>query len=470
MNSDPTQPATASNRIVYTIAFTNFVMPFMFSGAGVALPAMSRELAMGGATLGLFETLYLGLVAALILPAGRLADTGDKTSFFLLGVGGFTLATLGLGLANSVPLVLFSRIAQGVSAALIGATNMAILAESVPRNRLGRAMGLNIGAVYIGLSAGPFVAGVVTTYLGWRWVYLVSAILSGVATVVANKGLLRKWHRPELVFDWPGALLSGGGLVLLIAGSAVVGTSPLGWLLVLAGCLALYLFLRVEKTSPSPLLDVVLLVGRPILLRALLVQILTYAGAFGVSFLFSLYLQEAHGWTPEKTGRILMISPVLMALGAPFAGRLADRFRPQLLAAIGVSFIFAGTLAAWQVGRLDSLSLLVISLVMHGLGFALFSSPNMAVIMSSVSKERTGMASALAAQMRSLGMVFSMMMITVFLAINLGAEGLSAGSAVAGLKITMEWSLGFVGLLSLLALLTAWRDGLPRPGSPGSKV
>lgn len=77
-------------RIVYTIAFTNFVMPFMFSGAGVALPAMSRDLGMSGATIGLFETLYLGTVAALILPAGRLADAGDKKSFFLMGIAGFT--------------------------------------------------------------------------------------------------------------------------------------------------------------------------------------------------------------------------------------------------------------------------------------------------------------------------------------------------------------------------------------------
>jgi MFS family permease len=229
MNSNNIQNTMDSNRIVFTIAFTNFVMPFMFSGAGVALPAMSRDLAMGGATLGLFETLYLGIVAALILPAGRLADAGDKATFFLLGIGGFALATLGLGLSQSIPLVLLSRVAQGITAALVGATNMAILAEVVPRKSLGRAMGINIGAVYVGLSAGPFTAGLVTTLLGWRWVYLIAAGLSVLATLFAMEGLKRKWRHPELIFDWPGTITSALGLILLIAGSAAAGKSPIGW-------------------------------------------------------------------------------------------------------------------------------------------------------------------------------------------------------------------------------------------------
>lgn len=459
--SDPleTTSTSSTNRIVFTIAFTNFVMPFMFSGASVALPAMSRDLTMGGASLGLFETLYLGTVAALILPAGRLADAGDKNSFFLLGVAGFTLATFGLGFSQSVPLVLLSRIAQGISASLVGATNMAILAETVPRHGLGRAMGLNIGAVYVGLSAGPFAAGLLTTFLGWRWMYLISAILSVAATFLAMQGLRRQWRPPKLLFDWPGTFLSASGLILLIAGSAILGQSSYGWLMVGAGILVLILFVRVEKTSPSPLVAVGVLKERPILLRALCVQLLTYAGAFGTSFLFSLYLQEIWKWTPEKAGRILMISPVLMALLAPVAGGMADRIRPQLLAASGVSLIFIGTVAAWLMPQMESLPLLIFSLIMHGIGFALFSSPNMTVIMSNAPRQHTAMTSAMSAQMRSLGMVFSMMLITVFLVYNLGSSGLAAESAVTGLLHTMSSALGLISLLSLLALLTAWRDG-----------
>ena len=136
------------------MAFTNFAMPFMFAGVGVALPAIGREMAMSGAALGLFETLYLGTATALMLPAGRISDAGDKNSLFTLGVALFTATTLALAVLPSVPLLLTFRVLQGVCVALVAATNMAILTENVPRERLGRAMGLNIGAVYVGLAAG----------------------------------------------------------------------------------------------------------------------------------------------------------------------------------------------------------------------------------------------------------------------------------------------------------------------------
>ena len=159
-----TRDHSDSSAVVWTVAFTNFALPFMFAGVGVALPAIGREMAMSGAALGLFETLYLGTVTALLLPAGRVSDAGDKNSLF----------TLGLAVLPSVPLLLAFRVLQGLCVALVAATNMAILTESVPRERLGRAMGLNVGAVYVGLAAGPFVAGVITTGLGWRWMFVIS--------------------------------------------------------------------------------------------------------------------------------------------------------------------------------------------------------------------------------------------------------------------------------------------------------
>jgi MFS family permease len=456
-------PSKHTGRIIFTIAFTNFALPFMFSGVSVTLPAMSRDLVMGGATLGLFETLYLGLATALILPAGRLADAGDKVSFFCWGVAGFSFSTLCLGLATSVPLVLAARIAQGLTVAFVGATNMAILAEAVPRERLGRAMGLNIGAVYLGLSAGPFTAGLVTTLLGWRWVYLISALFSSTAFFLAMQGLPRRWRKPVLIFDWPGMILSAGGLLLLTAGSASVGETRLGWLLIVGGISALVWFVRVEKASASPLVAVDLLREKPPLLRALTVQLLTYAGAFGTSFLFGLYMQVVWHWTPEKAGRVLMISPVLMALLAPIAGRLTDRIRPQSLAAIGVSLIMTGTLTAWLVPFTGSFALLILFLVCHGVGFAMFSTPNMTVIMSTTPRERGSMASALASQMRSLGMVSSMMLITIFLALHLGADGLVGEGAVNGLLASMRGALGLISLLALIAVFTVWRDVRPAP-------
>ena len=199
----------------------------------------------------------------------------------------------------------------------------------------------------------------------------------------------------------------------------------------------------------------------PALGRTLGLQYLTYAGAFGTSFLFSLYLQEARGWTASEAGRLLMISPILMALLTPFSGRLTDRMRPQLLAALGVTLIVVGTVAAALLRANGPLALIVASLALHGVGFALFSTPNMTLIMGGAPRARTSMASALAAQMRTLGMVSSMTLITVFLAILLGTAGLGDHS-LAGFLAAMRGSLAAISGLALVALVMAWRDA-PAP-------
>ncbi|MCG6923829.1 MAG: MFS transporter [Acidobacteria bacterium] len=457
---------SGSTAVVWSVAFTNFAMPFMASGVGVALPAIGREMGMSGAALGLFETLYLGTATALLLPAGRVSDAGDKNSLFTLGLSGFTAITLTLAVLPSVSLLLTFRVLQGACAALVAATNMAILTESVPRERLGRAMGLNVGAVYAGLAAGPFTAGAITTALGWRAVFALGGLLSVVAAGMSAATLPRRWVWPRLRFDWPGAVTSGAGLMLLIVGSATVGDSSLGWWLATGGVTLLAAFIGIERSASSPLLALSVLAGRPVFRRALTVQFLTYAGAMGTSLLFSLYVQVVRGWTAREAGWLLMIAPVLMATLAPAAGRAADRRRPQLLAALGVTLIFAGTVAAWLVSMTSSMALIVLSLIAHGLGFATFSSPNMTVIMGNAPRDRTAMASALAAQMRGLGMVCALMLITGFMSVNLGPAGVAAPHATRGLAATMWGALGVISLLALWALISAWRDApVPREDS-----
>lgn len=447
-----------SGAVVGTLALSNLVVPLMGAGVAVTLPNMGRELGMGGGSLGLVETLYLGAIAAFLLPAGQLGDAGDKRSFFGAGMVIFTAATLGLGFAHSPEVVFALRILEGFSAAVVSATNMALLAEAVPRERLGRAIGLNIGAVYLGLTAGPYFAGLLTTAAGWRWMYYAGGGLSFFATAVGLVVLRPRWTPLRVEFDWLGTATSVAAIASLVAGSAMVGVSPDGWLWVLLGGGCLVGFVVVERRAVSPLLPLGVLAERPVLLRGLAAQLLTYAGGFGTTFLFALYLQEAKGWTAAAAGRLLVASPVLMAVLAPIAGRLADRYRPQAIAAVGVVLITGGTLVASLVPHTGSEVALVATLVAHGVGFALFSSPNMAVILTAVPSERTGLASALASAMRTLGMVVSMLLITTFLAVALGEQHIGSAQGLPAFVKAMGWAMASIGGLSLLALLAVARD------------
>ncbi len=155
--------------------------------------------------------------------------------------------------------------------------------------------------------------------------------------------------------------------------------------------------------------------------------------------------------TPKEAGQLMMISPVVMALIAPLAGRMADRISPQKLTFLGVCAVAGGIILATQVQADTSLRLIVFVMLLHGVGFALFSSPNMTIIMSAVSAENSSMASALSAKMRSLGMVLSMVVITLLMSNTIGAHAIDADPTAY--VAMMHQSLILFSSLALMALI-----------------
>lgn len=415
--------------IVYILTLSQFAAPFMFSGVGITLPVMGRELQASGVDLGLIEIIYLGAASAFLLPVGHLSDLTDRNAIFKIGTFMYAVTTLILGFLSSIPLIILLRFIQGCAAALTMATNMAILTDVVPKEKLGKAIGLNIGAVYLGLSAGPFIAGWITSNFGWRWVFHFTFFPLVLSFLIISINLKANWKLPKINFDWLGSLTIVATIFLLISGSAMLGESMIGYIFCAVGVAFGFLFFFIEKKSKHPLINPGKLKNNSTLSMALLIQLMMYAGAFGISFLLSLYLQTVKGLSAQSAGQILVVSPIVMAIFAPICGRLADKFPPRMLTSIGLVCSLISSASAIQIAADTSLAYLAGVLIVQGFGFAMFSTPNMAIIMSSVKPKEFGIASALSAKMRSLGMVFSMMIITIFMSIYLGKHMIDTHSA-----------------------------------------
>lgn len=442
--------------ILYVMALTQFAMPFMFAGVGITLPVMGAELHASALMLGLVETVYLGAATAFLLPVGRLADLTDKNTIFKWGLLLFTIITLLLGFISSMPLFLIFRALQGAAASLVVSTNMAIIASEVSKENIGKAMGLSIGAIYAGLAAGPFVGGIITEHLGWRWIYYLGFFPLLLAYIVSILIIKSNWKRPKEIFDWAGSFIIMSSMALIIAGSALLNKGVLGYILIFSGLIVCYLFIKVEEHSKSPLIDVIKIKKNKVFLKALLVQLLIYTGAFATTFLFSLYLQTVKGLTPQSTGTVLLIAPVLMAIFAPIFGKLSDRFSPGNISAVGVLFASLGIILSIFINAESSIWILYIVLILSGLGFAMFSSPNMIIIMNSVDRQLFSIASALAAAMRTMGMVLSMTIVTIVLAAKMGDMPVSAETSLIYSDV-MQISFTLFSLLALLALVLAIR-------------
>lgn len=438
--------------LIWAIVGSQFGPPFLFSGVAVALPAMGHQLGFSAVQLGLVETTFLASSTAFLLPAGRLADAGDRRTLFRRGLVVFALLSLAVACVSDPISVLVLRLLQGVAAALCSAAGPAILVEIVPPQHRGRVFGAVLGTAYAGLSTGPFVAGWLVQHVGWRAVFVFGALLILLCYVPLHWRMPSRWRSPGRWVHLPSLMMLVTAVFAMVFGSAEVGNGWPAWLAIGGGGVLLALFVRLQLRIAEPLLDLHELARNPVLSRALVVQLLVYGNAYCSIFMLSVFLQVTKGLPPPEAGLVVAIGSLVMACIAPFAGRLADAVRPQIVAAVGVAAVVASSLFGMRLTIDSGLGEVAAVLVAQGIGFGLFSSPNLAVIMGSLQRERSGMASALAAQSRGVGMFAGMAVVGVLIALHFGTEPVAAdpprfaitlGSAYTVLLVTSALALVF---------------------------
>jgi MFS family permease len=429
----------------------------MVSGVAVALPALGADLSAGAVSLSLVETLFLAASVALLLPAGRLGDAADKPALYKAGMAAFAVASIVTGFLGSIGAVLALRFVQGMASAAVQASGAAIIADAVPPERRGRAFGITIGAVYAGLTLGPICAGFLVDLWGWRSVFLVGGVVVLLLLLPAHLLLRASWTYPRgRAVHLPSALLITAAMLALVAGAASLREGAAGYAGVALGLALLIAFVFLQTRIDKPLLNVRILLENRVLGGALLVQWLLYCNAFGTVFLLSLYMQSVLGHAPDVAGEVLAVGTLLMAAIAPAAGALSDRLRPAAIASCGVAIALAAVIMAAFLGAGSSLFAVTAVLAVQGVGFAFFSSPNMAMVMNAVPRERSGIAAALSASARSLGMVSGMLIVGALVSVKIGHQPI--GSDPARYIATMQlafWVLGAVTALALVLSLAA---------------
>jgi EmrB/QacA subfamily drug resistance transporter len=420
------QASSAEERSALFVAtLTSFMGPFMISSVNVALPVIQNELKMDAVELSWIATAYLLAVAVFLLPSGKVADIHGRKRVFGAGLVVYTVGATAAAFANSATALIVLRVIQGMGAAMFVSTGMAILTSIFPPQRRGRVIGIYVAAVYIGLSAGPFVGGYITNYLGWRMIFMLMLPMGALSVWLTLRYLKGEWYgEPGQKLDIPGCVLYGLSIMSLIYGATCL-PALIGILLIISGFTGLTSFIYHQRRSKFPIFQVELFAVNKVFAYSSYAALLNYSATFGVTFLVSLYLQFIKGLSPQTAGTVLMAQPVVMAILSPIAGRLSDRVEPRLLATTGMVITVAGVLIFSQLQPATPLPVIIANLIFLGTGFALFSSPNMSAMMGAVEKKHYGLASGLVATMRLLGQMFSMAVATVVLAMLVGREAIA---------------------------------------------
>ncbi len=448
--------AKPSKAIVWVIAAVQFLTPFMFSAIGVALPSIGREFSAGAVQLGLIEMVYVLAVTMLLLPIGRYADIHGRRNIFLSGILVMTAATLALAMAQSVGMLISFRFFQGIGAAMITSSSLAILSATYPPAERGKALGIVVSSVYLGVSAGPLLAGMMIDYLGWRWIFYSAVPIECLALLFALLRLKGEWIGAKgEAFDWTGSALYIVALFCITVGILGEPNFPrAGWLAGL-GLFVMAFFLVYENKIDSPIFPLKKIIANKVFALSNVATWLNYAASFGITFFFSIYLQVIRGIPPKFAGFILITQPLLMAFCAPIAGRLADTYSPAPIATTGMILCTVAMACASFINATSPMVLIYAVLIIMGLGFGFFSTPNTTAIMASVDKADYGMASSMIATMRTIGMLTAMTMVTVLLAWFLGHQPITVDTGHLFLG-SMRTAMAIFTLLGIVGIFCSF--------------
>jgi EmrB/QacA subfamily drug resistance transporter len=418
---------------------------------------------MDAILLSWVTTVYLLTCAMFLVPFGKIADIYGRKKIFTYGILTFTLASAGSAISNSATMLICFRILQGIGASAIYPIGTAILTSTFPARELGKVLGINVTAVYVGYSLGPFLGGFLTQYLGWRSIFLVN-VLVGLIVILLIFWKLKGESREakEDKFDLTGSVLYTIILLFIMYGFSQLSTMQGVWL-VLAGFLGIIIFIKWETETKSPVLEIELFRNNRVFAFSNLATFTHSSATFAVTFLLSLYLQYVKKLTPENAGLILIAQPIVQALCSPYSGKLSDRIEPRIVASIGLALTGFGICLFTVLNEKTTLVFIVGTLILLGFGYGLFSVPNANAVMSSVDSKFYGVASGTLSTMRITGMAFSMGIALLIFSIYLGKVQITSETYPVFLrciKLTLAFFtvLCFGGVFASLARGNIRRD------------
>jgi EmrB/QacA subfamily drug resistance transporter len=450
MQKEP--PVLKKNFVLSLMMISSFVAPFLGASVNIALPSISADLGMNAVTMSWVAMSFLLSSAVFLVPLGKLADMYGRVRVFILGNIVVAVTSLLCALAVDSTMLIIFRILQGIGSAMMFGTNMAIITAVFPPSQRGKAIGINVTAVYLGLSAAPVLGGILTQTFGWQSIFFITIPFGLFVALAARLIIKTDWAESKSEkFDYKGSVIYIVAMTAFMYGFSKL-PDPLAFLLAGIGMAGLLLFWRVEVRTPFPVFNMKHFFGNRLFALSNLAALINYATTFAVTFVLSLYLQYIKGLSPRDAGLVLIAQPIMMAIVASFSGKLSDKYQPRILSSLGMGIIAIGLVLLLPLKDNTSTTYLIMSLLLLGIGFGLFSSPNTNAVMSSVEKRFLGVASATVATMRMTGQMVSMGIATMVIHIFIGKEKISTSNEPAFLHSV---SITFA-IFILLSLVGIW--------------
>lgn len=410
--------------ILFITTIASFNNGFMGSAINIALPSIGKEFTSSAVTLSWISTSFLLASAVTLLPTGKLSDIFGRGKFFKAGIILFSISTIICSLSSSDTMMIISRVFQGVSSAILSTTSITMLVSLFAPNNRGKVIGINTTAVYLGLTLGPFIGGLILGFADWRYIYYSSALMGIICMILSFIFFKKDVIEINEKFDIKGSVIYTLTISILILGLTFI-KSYIGIIVLFASLPGLYWFYKYEAKLLNPVFNVEVFKSNKQFTFSNLAALINYISTYAISFLLSLYLQDVRNFSSKQAGIILVVQPAFMAIFSPLAGRLSDKIEPRIVASIGTAILTMGLIFFIFLSPMTDIKLILINLAFIGFGFALFSSPNTNAVMGSVNKEYYGVAASTLGSMRMFGQMLSMSFVTIVFSFMIGSLQIS---------------------------------------------
>jgi len=430
------------------VCIGSFLTPLSLSSVHIATPAIAEALHANAIWVGWIPAAFILSNVVSILPAGRCADILGRKLVYATGICCLGLASISASLAPSIEWLIFSRVLQGLASSMVFACSLAIVSSVFNRGQRGMALGCTAACIYLGLTGGPLIGGWLTEAYGWRSVFLFPVPLVLACLVMIATKLKGEWFGvPGQKLDWVGSSLFAMGAITLFLGISNL-PSVGAFILLLLSIFSFWMFIKQQEHTAYPLVRLKRMWRNRMFSRSLLTSIMMYGANYSLIFLLSLYLQYIQGMSATDTGQLMMLQALTMAIVAPIAGRLSDRYEPRLVASLGCAVVAAGLGILQWIDFVIPGFLVPTALVTIGLGFGLFSTPNTSAAMGAVPEDRLGVASALLGLARVLGNMLGTALLLLMMHLYIGDAKIDVSQYPALLTVT-KISLAFSLMLAV---------------------
>ena len=423
-------PKKHATLILMNVCVGQFIVGLDQRALLVALPTLTHTFNTSLTTIQWVLLIYDLLLIGTVITVGRLGDLFGRRRFYAGGFLVFVLSSALCGAAQSASQIILFRGLQAIGGAMISANGRAVASIALPANQRGRAMGIASMAFHIGFLTGPTLGGFLIDTVGWRWIFYLNLPVGIWGAYLAWKLLEESKEDVEgISVDFPGAILLMMTCSLFIY--AMNQLPHVGWRdptvlkMMSLFLVSLVLFVFVELRARTPILSFSLFRNRLFTASILSLFFITSTQS-AISFLMPFYLQNILHFSPAQMGWILIAGSVVIVMVAPIAGWMSDRLGSRLLCTVGSALIVIAQFFIASLGLDSSIPRIILPLMLSGLGWAIFNSPNQSAILGSVPRDKVGSASGMNTTAARTGGAMGVAVAATLFTYGLTAAGLSS--------------------------------------------